>query len=172
MQEIHGWKVPDADTYVSRKLGARVADYQRHDLARATSFVAQRRLALDSGGHIGTSANQLSRLFRRVVTFEPAADTFACLIENMSSMALSNVEAHNLALADKPGTAALVPYSRDPGNVGARSLVVGNDVVVACLDDFDFTDLDFVKIDVEGFESLVLWGGAFNSLPRAPSHHV
>jgi FkbM family methyltransferase len=136
-----------------------VADYQKHNLVRAISFVARRRLALDIGGHIGTSANRLSRIFRRVVTFEPAADTYACLLEIISARALSNVTAYNLALSDKRGSACLMPYSRDPGNVGARSLSSGDDVIVFTMDDSDFSDLDFIKIDVEGFEALVLLGG-------------
>jgi hypothetical protein len=140
MQEVHGSKVPDADTYVARKRGARVADYQKHNLVRAISFVARRRLALDIGGHIGTSANRLSRIFRRVVTFEPAADTYACLLEIISARALSNVTAYNLALSDKRGSACLMPYSRDPGNVGARSLSSGDDVIVFTMDDSDFSD--------------------------------
>lgn len=162
MQLVQGWRVPDADTYVARKLGAAakgVSKYQRKDLMLAAAFAPGRRLALDVGGHIGTSAATLSAMFGQVASFEPSPDTHECFVANMAQFAWPNVECHNVALSDGPGRASLVADDRDQGNVGARSLSDGDEVRVDRLDAFGFIGVDFVKIDVEGFESLVLLGG-------------
>ncbi|WPB84252.1 FkbM family methyltransferase [Sediminicoccus rosea] len=168
MKNIHGWCVPDADTYVARKHGDKFGRYQRKDLAKAISFVRNRTFALDIGGHIGTSAVYFAGIFGRVVSFEPAADTFECLTTNIQAFGVKNVECRNFALSDAPGQAQLMSYPRDPGNVGARFLGEGEGVEVRRLDDFGFPGPDFVKIDVEGWESRVLLGGKATILQSRP----
>lgn len=168
MKSIHGWCVPDADTYVSRKLGDQIAQYQRKDLLAAVSYVKSRKLAIDIGGHIGTSAIFLASLFDKVISFEPAQDTFECLVENVRHFKATNVECQNVALAQSAGRASLVSYPRDPGNVGARFIGEGDTVKVERLDDFGLIDVDFVKIDVEGAESLVLLGAEATLLQSRP----
>lgn len=168
MKNVNGWCVPDADTYVERKPGDRFSRYQRTDFIRAIAFVRQKTFALDIGGHIGTSAVYFASVFERVVSFEPAADTFECLAANIQAFGVRNVECRNFALSDAPGKARLMSYPRDPGNVGARFLGEGEGVEVRRLDDFGFTGPDFVKIDVEGWESRVLLGGRETILRSRP----
>ncbi len=160
--------MPDADTYVARKHGNKFGRYQRKDLDKAISFVKQRKFALDIGGHIGTSAVFFASLFERVVSFEPAPDTFECLVTNVRAFGVKNVECRNFALSDTAGRARLMSYPRDPGNVGARFLGEGEDVEVRRLDDFGLTGADLVKIDVEGWESWVLLGGKTTILQSRP----
>lgn len=168
MQNIAGWCVPDADTYVARKHGDRFGRYQRKDLRQAVSFVRRRGFALDIGGHIGTSAVYFAGLFERVISFEPAADTFECLVANIQAFGVKNVECRDVALSDAPGAARLMSHPRDPGNVGARFLGEGEGVEVRRLDDFGLPGPDFVKIDVEGWESRVLLGGKATLLQSRP----
>jgi Methyltransferase FkbM domain len=76
---------------------------------------------------------------------------------------------HGVALSDHEGTAPLVVPAHRKGGLDTPSAHLATsagetgaaafDVKLARLDDFAFADVDFVKIDVEGFEESVLDGG-------------
>jgi hypothetical protein len=74
---------------------------------------------------------------------------------------LECIRAHPIALSDVAGLASLQPRN---GNSGAAFLVPGGQIPVSTLDRFveerGLQRLDFMKIDVEGFEERVLRGGA------------
>ncbi len=125
--------------------------------------------AVDIGAHAGTYSILLSPRSNRVYAFEPSNHSFRIL----QSLGLPNVTAYNLALGDKPGSAAIsLPQVRgriDHALATLRPLgaddyedVRTEKVRVAKFDDFeaeiDFARIDFVKIDVEGFEMNVLRG--------------
>jgi len=159
MQFVGEWRLPDSDNYFGRKYGEKLGLYQHKALRIALSCVVDRRTAVDAGGHIGTSAKLFSSYFERVISFEPAHDTFECLAANMAAFECNNVECRNQALSASPGRASLVAHERQPGNVGARSLSKGDDFDVIPLDELKLSDLGFLKIDAEGAEPLVLQGG-------------
>jgi FkbM family methyltransferase len=126
---------------------------------------------VDAGAHTGTYSVLLSRNCDRVYAFEPAPHTF----EVLRSLNIKNVVAYNSALGSTSGemeiSLPLVHGEIDHALATLRPLastdfesVKKQKVKVARFDDFEtkisFNRIDFVKIDVEGFELEALRGMA------------
>jgi len=124
---------------------------------------------VDVGAHAGTYSILLSHTADRVFAFEPTPHSF----EILRSLNSDNLTVYNLALgaADAEMTISLpivgggIDYalaSLRPLGATEFEKVATQTVKVAKFDDFageiDFARIDFVKIDVEGFERQVLLG--------------
>jgi FkbM family methyltransferase len=127
-------------------------------------FVRPTDIAIDVGGNIGVYSYALSRLARRVVTFEPNPD----LALHLRSLRLKNVEVREIALSAAPGQAVLSMPDRPNGH-GYGSLkpdfttgekLKSFTVAMDRLDNVDLGAVAFIKIDVEGFEEDVLAGAS------------
>lgn len=118
----------------------------------------RRNVAVDVGAFIGDSTEWLSLEFSKVIAFEPQRDALTCLIHN----AKINVDIYPCAA----GTGEWIDL--DPswgGNLGARQPKMGHTHKTVKIDDLWLDTLDFLKIDVEGWEPNVL-EGAKNTLER------
>ena len=141
-----------------------LGESDRWDLLHARSFLRPGAVIFDVGANFGYYALMLAAALRgecEVHAFEPSASTHARLVKHIALNGMECVHPHRLALSDVPGTASM--NSRQ-GNSGASFLELGGgEVAVTTLDEFvegrDLRRLDFMKIDVEGFEERVLRGG-------------
>lgn len=129
--------------------------YQYHTLLAALSFLKDRRVAIDIGGHIGLYSNALLEIFETVIGFEPAPVNAKCYGANASAAIL-----HVCGLGAKEGKLNLNLASENSGN---NSLVesFGNDyvpILIKTLDSFNINNIDLIKVDVQGFEEQVLLG--------------
>lgn len=125
--------------------------------------------ALDIGAHIGAVSVYLARKFERVVAFEAVPSTFEFLRQNTTE--LPNIDALNMAVGPVAGEVYFSHYAKH----GQLSHVAGNSeetsalrigpIPVCTIDSFNFHDVSFIKIDVEGFELPVL-EGALETLER------
>lgn len=133
---------------------------------------------VDIGANVGFHTLTAALFFDRVYAFEPTPETYASLDKNVKMNGFSNVALANVALASSNGSAIL---HRDSRNCGANSLIeegiCGSDqgtVTVATqrLDDFvaqtGIQRVDFIKIDVEGFEAEVLEGAKETIATHSP----
>jgi len=125
-------------------------------------------VCFDIGANIGSFAVILGKRLPDCLihAFEPAPNTFSILQSNVRLNCLSNVHAHQLAIAGKDGT---VRFSNDP-RISQRNHIVSAaeaaiascDVPAVALDSFCETHrierIGFVKVDCEGVEPLVLRG--------------
>jgi FkbM family methyltransferase len=147
-------KYPTRDRKARRLIEAG-EPYQGDRLAAALPFCRQRRVALDIGAHIGLWAVQLDPVFDMVHAFEPQAESFDALIENVGG---KGVIVHHCAVSDKSGVVWI-------GEIGLAAHVVDAgtpkaiQVPAVTLDQLELIDVDFIKIDVEGYETFVLRGG-------------
>lgn len=125
--------------------------------ARLCDIVAsrcrQRRVAVDVGGHIGTWTIPLAKRFSRVVVFEPMAENVNALMENVTA---NNVDVFPVALGAARSCCAM--RMPDKGNSGCWYAEDGEGTSVLALDAFALSDVDLIKIDVEGMEGAVLRG--------------
>lgn len=134
---------------------------QEPELARIRSYVPATRTAIDIGGWLGPWTRELARWCPHVHTFEPQPD----LASYLRRVVPKNVTVHEKAVADKPGVLPLVIPSAEHGSRALASLggdagpeSITHQVDVVRLDDMGFTDIGFVKIDVEGHEREVIEG--------------
>lgn len=131
------------------------------------TIVGRGRTFVDVGSHIGFYTMGLAPRFERVIAFEPSRFQYGWLRRNASLNAYDHVVCEHVALGDTSGIAMLNVLSYEGG---LNSLVpeVARDkaildryaVPVEVLDDRNLTDVDLLKIDVEGFEIPVLRGAA------------
>jgi FkbM family methyltransferase len=113
----------------------------------------ERRGAIDVGAHIGTWTLPLAKRFQFVDAFEPVGSIYRCLYKNVGH--LTNVKLHSVAAGSHRDTGSMMNLG---DNSGCGFVVPGQDFLVALIDDFDFTDIDLIKLDVEGYEGHALAG--------------
>jgi len=119
-------------------------------------------IAIDVGANIGITSAILSQCLPagHVYAFEPAATVFPILQHNVRRNGLANVTISNMAVSDKVGTA----HFHDQSAYGHIVRDGGHVVNTTTIDELVYSEglatIDFVKIDVEGFEPSVLAGGA------------
>jgi FkbM family methyltransferase len=130
-------------------------------------YIAERYLEpkmniLDIGTNIGNHLMYFAIQMEanKVIGFEPVASTYKILKKNVELNELENVEINNFALGKEKSTAKIDCFSAD--NIGKTSLSYSEegDISVQMLDELEIKEkVDFIKIDVEGFEEDVLLGG-------------
>lgn len=155
------WYLPAADTYFASHLTARGFEIDKLD--KALSYVDNFRLAIDGGAHIGTWAIYMAKRFNEVVAFEPAKDSYQCLIKNKEMCGIKNIVALDIALGESSGWGMM---SDDGGNTGSRWVTIhGGNIPIRSIDSFDYQIMDFIKLDVEGSELAAL-NGAVQTIKR------
>jgi FkbM family methyltransferase len=167
MKKADGWWWPDHERHLLEWLtnpkarvtiNGRVA-YQGKKQLAALDVVpaAQRTTAIDVGGHCGTWSFNLAHWFQKVEAFEPVPEHRECFLANLTNVPVApKVTLHPFALGANAGRVAIVTEKGSSGN----SMVKGaGQVEMRILDSFDFQNVGFIKVDVEGFEENVLRGG-------------
>jgi FkbM family methyltransferase len=137
----------------------RRTDYEPETRALAL-LVPPGGVAVDCGANFGQYAYYLSPIAGEVHSFEPLAYNRRVFERVIRA---PNVHLHPFALGAARGS---VRIAVDAGNTGEAHVAdIGEVADVVPLDDLDLPRVDFVKIDVEGYEVEVLRGAA-NTIAR------
>lgn len=152
--------------------------YDKTDMEAISLLVRKGDVVLDIGAHTGEYAVFLSRLCGvsgRVFAFEPVPETYWMLRENLALNRCENVVAAQKAICHKAGIAKMnlfEPQFSAWNTFGMPSMVTPEgkrvspcqsvEVPTETLDDFCSAErieqIDFLKVDVEGFEKFVFLG--------------
>lgn len=163
MKQADGWFWPDQEQHLLEwmtnpkarmTINGRPA-YQGKKQLRAMDFVSadKRRTAIDVGGHIGLWSYNLAHWFEDVEAFEPVALHRECFVKNLDIPQPPRL--HPFALGDREDMISIHTASTSTGD----SWVKGKgEIPMKTLDSFGFNDVDFIKIDCEGYEEFVLRG--------------
>lgn len=128
---------------------------------------------VDVGAHKGQYTTLYAEYAHVVYAFEPGPEQFAALQE--ACRGLRNVRLYNTGLSDEPGLLRdqqffnafmLGSVSSPPRWLDGSCAIPRSfpdqppfDVTLATLDDLELTQLDFLKVDVDGYDYKVLMGG-------------
>jgi FkbM family methyltransferase len=159
--------LPRASSFGSASIFIRREQYEP-ELLLLRHFVTPGSLAIDVGGSFGIYTIFLSSYVGsegRVVTFEPGKLSYELLRKNIELNSLRNVQSHNLALSDSAGVVPLYHVAGSPVNfsLGGGPGIDSEWVHTVRMDDMvattDCERLSFIKIDMKGYEPLVITGG-------------
>lgn len=161
MKQTHGFWFPDYDTHFPRLLTKSlkndgVARYQWRARDTAVAACEQKRICIDIGANVGLWSCDLVKHFDQVIAFEPVQEFIDCFEKNVIA---TNYTMHRMALGR---TESFVNMNIVQGNTGhshinKESFGQGT-IPLKTLDSFNFTNVDMIKIDVEGFEEEILAG--------------
>lgn len=166
MKQIKGIWLPDDDTHFEAHLDkGPIIDgcgtYQLKKLQAAVGFVpeSQRGLAVDVGAHVGLWTRVLATMFDCVAAFEPHPTLYACWERNCQGF--ENVDGYNFALSNADDYISIAYVEGNSGNAHAvdKNTKGAHRTRSTRLDSFPIDrKIDFMKIDVEGWELFVLQG--------------
>ena len=136
------------------------------------------KLAIDIhvGAHVGIWTRRLANDFEKVIAFEPLKKHIECHKKNCEG--LENVTLNEVALSHKKGTNIIT--TRDT-NSGMSTMDTPRwkwkksfpqMIESRTLDSYKLPKIDFIKIDVEGWEEHVLEGGMKTILKHRPIMYI
>ncbi|MFA6149734.1 MAG: FkbM family methyltransferase [Chitinophagaceae bacterium] len=135
------------------------------------------KVILDIGANIGSTALYFASLNTnaKILAFEPHPDTFKRATENIKLNDFKNIDLINLGLGEEKAQLRL--YQVNEHNPGMNRIIAEDrdlpykiievDILDKILDERNISKVDFIKLDVEGFEYSVL-AGAANTLKSHP----
>ena len=105
---------------------------------------------LDIGAWVGTWSMAMNPYCGRVMAFEPDPIHYSCLVKNVAD----DIETHQLAVGSDT---KMISLSTDDFTQEKR--VIGDgEIPMVTIDSLNLSDVDVIKIDVEGYEMEVLKG--------------
>jgi FkbM family methyltransferase len=162
----HQFAVLPKDPGISREL----ALYKEHE-PLATRLLMQTLKpgmnVVDIGGNIGYYAMLEARLIGptgKVVAIEPMPKNSEQLCKNVEANGYQHIQIHKVAIGDRDGTATMYisgksnwhSMHRIPSSVGEMQVSVRT--LDSFLESLDLSSVDLVRMDLEGYEVVVIHG--------------
>ena len=118
------------------------------------------KVFIDIGANVGVFSLMASQIFKEVYSFELMKENYTLLKNNLKLNKISNVKAYNYALGENQGYGKMIINPLNNGGTSVKQLdkKSENSLKIFTLDQFNFKNVDLIKIDVEGSELEVLKG--------------
>jgi hypothetical protein len=155
MKKVGNTWLPDGDSFFPAYF-EKSDVFEQINLDAALFHVKRWGVAVDGGAHVGSWSRYMASRFQTVVAFEPHPENFACLTANCVPHGVICVPA---AIGAERGCIGL----ESGNNSGCWHAVPGGKLPMIRLPDFGA--LDFLKLDLEGFEYEALVG-CYSQLER------
>lgn len=146
--------------------------YQYAKFQGAMEYCKSFRTCIDQGSHIGLWTMHLAKRFDTVHCFEPVAALRECWVKNLADITPPPTLYH-FALGKESGRVYMASNTAACGDswidtigaerrhiYGAVAERIDHSVEMRTLDSFEFIDVDFMKVDAEGYEENILRGAA------------
>jgi len=161
MKQSHGFWFPDYDDHFPRMLEKSlrkdgVTRYQYRARDAAVAVCDQKRICIDIGANVGLWACDLVKSFDHVIAFEPVTEFIECFKKNVTG---SNYSMYQMALGRAESFIEMNIVQGNTGHTHIDQSSIGKGTIpLKTLDSFNLTNIDMIKIDVEGFEGEILAG--------------
>jgi FkbM family methyltransferase len=133
-----------------------VARYQWRARDAAIEACDNKRICIDIGANVGLWACDLVKSFVEVIAFEPVAEFRECFEKNVKS---PNYKIMPVALGREESFIEMNVVQGNTGHSHINPESFGKGTIpLKTLDSYNFTNVDMIKIDVEGFEEEILAG--------------
>ncbi|MGB1646582.1 MAG: FkbM family methyltransferase [Crocinitomicaceae bacterium] len=143
--------------------------YERAELNLLYSHLSEDSVFVDIGANFGLYslvASQKITNSGKIICFEPFPKNYAALKKNISLNSKSYIISENIALGDKKDELSLYyqPTEKNLGMVSANFIENSKTIEVDVMSFDEYVNengidkIDFIKIDVEGFENKVIIG--------------
>jgi len=160
--------------------------FQVNNLRKLYELKPNARTILDIGANIGSNTIEYSTWAKNIFSFEPTPELYTQLQKNInlnicnsdqvrwhkdvSMTRQANISTFQKAVGNKPGEVFMKTYNNNKGkNYVTNSKTTGDiEVEVITIDSMNFTEVDIMKIDVEGYEPFVLQGAEQTILRDRP----
>jgi len=173
---FNGWKFPEYETRLLAidEQGNSIYSGLKH-IELSLPFVKNYGTMLDVGANVGLITVPMASKFKKIYAFECVPETYECLRYNTAN--LTNVETVNVAVSDKEGTVKVaIPksdgvihssgwasISEDRQGIWEEKDII--EVRSQTIDSMNLDSLDFLKVDVEQAEMMVI-RGAINTIKK------
>ena len=138
-------------------LKRRLGDWAPQETTKEYRVQASRKYIVDVGGHVGLwSRPMIQRANTRYIwAFEPNSSVRECYVMNMSRF--DNYTIYPIALGDKNTKGYLNVEKDNSGNTNIDPIKSG-DTEIKTLDSFNLKQIDYMKVDAEGYEYNIVQG--------------
>ena len=138
------------------------ANHDIERLRRGLQYVRNFRVAIDGGAHKGIWSREMALHFETVYAFEPVPDNYKELSKHIPL-------SYNVALGQNKGVCGFSPGTENTGQWHVdNDHPVYKDIPIHTLDSYGINNVDFLKLDVEGFELFALRGATETILNSKP----
>jgi len=155
MQLVDGFYIPDGDLPKHHNAESVI----KHDKilnAKVLEYTKHRRHMVDVGGNVGRWSVDFAKDFETVSAFEPAPYHIECFEKNCEQYPNIKLYPYGLSNTNKKGNLEVAVAE----HLGSTRVIPSSDgnIELKTLDEHNFTDVDVLKVDVEGLEIDVLQG--------------
>jgi len=179
VKKVGNWWWPDGEIHMLQWLAEPKnkivlngrESYQGRKQMRCLDYLplTNRRTMIDAGAHIGLWAYTFAHYFKRVEAFEPVSDHRDCFMKNVIEAPNRDhtyeVVLHPYALGERSD---MVAIRVNPSSTGDSWVKGRGDVQMHPVDKFKIADVDFIKVDAEGYEEFILRGAEETLLTWKP----
>lgn len=174
------YQVSDDDIYWQKMLIKGI--FQINNIRKLRELKPNAKTIIDIGANIGTNTIEYATWGKTVHSFEPTPELYNTMLKNIelnknnvdtyrwddngSMLLTANIKTYNCALGNEIGSVHMKAFTNNKGKnhitKPIHPLFQSDDIIevsINRLDNYNFTDVDVIKIDVEGYELFVLQGG-------------
>ncbi len=160
IKKFESWYLPQYESHFLEHL-VNGKSYQSKQRAESLKYLKYKGTAIDIGANVGLWARDLCGIFNKVILFEPNSLNIECLKKNLDNF--NNFKIHQVALSNITGNEYLFLDDKGCGNHSLKSILGSQakkeKVELKTLDEYNFKDIDYIKIDAQFHELEIIEGG-------------